>query len=66
MLYILLFVASFMAGSYYKDWMIKRHIREASIKHYNDDSFLIGDSLDHIRCMNILDEEELRNIIAEL
>ncbi len=67
MLYFLLFVViSFFLGSYHRDRRMREHISDICLDHIEDDSFLVGDGLNYVRCLNILNEEEIRVILDSI
>lgn len=42
---------------------MREHIRDICIDHVGDDSFLVGDGLNHMRCLIILSDDEIRDIL---
>lgn len=55
-----------MIGIVLKDWTIRKRMRQAARETTGDDIFLVGDTRNMIRCLNILDDDELRKFLEAI
>ena len=67
---MILVIAACMFSAYIGYRLHDRYIREAinraCLSALDDDTFLVGGSLDHIKCLNILNEDELHRVFSRI
>lgn len=66
MITIFLILISFWIGWIARDRYICRHIQTAASNAINNPYFLSGNALNHVRCLSILDSEDIGNIADSL
>lgn len=66
MFYIVFIALAFMLGSWHRDHVIKNAIIKACRRSIGDDTFLVGDTIDHIKSMGILTHDEIMDVLSEL
>lgn len=42
---------------------MREYIRDICVDRVGDDSFLVGDGMNYMRCLNILRDDEIRDIL---
>lgn len=66
MFYIVSIALAFMLGSWHWDRMIRNAITRACRRSIGDDTFLVGNTIDHIKSMGILTHDEIMDVLSEL